>query len=465
MDNIPGEKVRRETARWALGVYGGLAAFGIILHIVRNVSRNKSLNWLYLVLMAIVGIAALLSLQRLKRSLTQAMFLFSGVGFVCFTILLFYEGSVRKDFEPFSVWLVFHVGIFFLGLVLGFRPALYYAIASTVVFVLFGLVYHIFFGMVMPIALAYAAAVPAKVIDQLIEQTTYDLKQINQHLESLVAARTAELAENNRRLQLEISEHRKTGATLHQRTLELERRNEELDTYAQMVAHDIKAPLALLIGYAEHLTECRQHCSVQELNTYLDLIARSGRKIAGIVDALLLLADVSKSPPIEVLDMAYIVNQVLRRLSPGMTEKVHVIVPESWPAALGYAPWIEEVWVNYISNALMYGGTPLHIELGAQVEGSHIRFWVRDNGKGLTTQEQARLFVPFVRLNHSNAEGHGLGLSIVRRIVERLNGQVGVESEVGKGSTFFFTLPVAHPQDVSDVSQQCGGMLDKGGLH
>ena len=74
-----------------------------------------------------------------------------------------------------------------------------------------------------------------------------------------------------------------------------------------------------------------------------------------------------------------------------------------------------------------------------------IRFWVRDNGLGLTPDEQARLFTPFTRLDQVRAKGHGLGLSIVRRIVEKLGGQVGVESTVGQGSIFSFTLPEAEP--------------------
>jgi signal transduction histidine kinase len=76
-----------------------------------------------------------------------------------------------------------------------------------------------------------------------------------------------------------------------------------------------------------------------------------------------------------------------------------------------------------------------------------IRFWIRDNGPGLTEEEQARLFTPFTRLNQVRAKGHGLGLSIVRRIVEKLNGQVGVESLLGEGSTFSFTLPGAPAKD------------------
>ena len=79
-----------------------------------------------------------------------------------------------------------------------------------------------------------------------------------------------------------------------------------------------------------------------------------------------------------------------------------------------------------------------------------VRFWVRDNGPGLTRAEQRRLFTPFTRLDQARARGHGLGLSIVRRIVEKLGGQVEVESEVGQGSVFTFRLPGVPTKDISN---------------
>jgi signal transduction histidine kinase len=124
--------------------------------------------------------------------------------------------------------------------------------------------------------------------------------------------------------------------------------------------------------------------------------------------------------------------------------EAQIIIPDIWPTALGYDPWIEQVWINYLSNALKYGGDPPEVELGYthQTEGM-ICFWVRDNVEGLTPDQQAQLFTPYTRLTEIRVTGHGLGLSIVRRIVEKLNGQVGVESKgPGQGSTFTFTLPV-----------------------
>ncbi|HSD82802.1 MAG TPA: HAMP domain-containing sensor histidine kinase, partial [Anaerolineae bacterium] len=118
-----------------------------------------------------------------------------------------------------------------------------------------------------------------------------------------------------------------------------------------------------------------------------------------------------------------------------------------WPTVLGYSPWVEEVWVNYLSNAIKYGGLPPaapRVELGFNKRPDHfIRFWVRDHGPGIPLEEQADLFVAFGEHTKVRATGHGLGLSIVRMIVEKMGGQVGVESTLGQGSTFYFTLPAA----------------------
>jgi signal transduction histidine kinase len=115
---------------------------------------------------------------------------------------------------------------------------------------------------------------------------------------------------------------------------------------------------------------------------------------------------------------------------------------------VGYGPWIEEVWYNYILNGVKYGGSPPRLELGYDTAPGaagigFVRFWVHDNGSGLTVDPD-QLFKPMVRgSNVGGRSGHGLGLSIVKRIVERLQGHVGVDSTPGEGSRFYFTLPAA----------------------
>jgi len=157
----------------------------------------------------------------------------------------------------------------------------------------------------------------------------------------------------------------------------------------------------------------------------------------------LLFAKVSKSEaPVEHVEMAQVVANVLNRLSAAIKEhQAQIDLPERWPAVIGYAPWIEEVWANYLGNALKHGGQPPQVELGASVQtDGMVRFWMRDHGPGIPVDKQARLFSPYSQTDLVCNPSHGLGLSIVQRIVEKLGGQVGFESEAGKGSLFFFTL-------------------------
>jgi signal transduction histidine kinase len=231
---------------------------------------------------------------------------------------------------------------------------------------------------------------------------------------------------------------------LRQHTVQLKARNEELDAFAHTVAHDLRNPLAVIISTGRVLNAHYGSKLEEEMQELLGMITRTAFKMSRIIDELLLLAEVRKAKTKATrLDMGAIVADAQQQLAQSIeTNHVEISLPDTWPVALGYAPWIEEVWANYISNAIKYGGQPPYLELGASRQaGGMIRFWVHDNGPGLTPEEQEVLFTPFTRLDQVRATGHGLGLSIVKRIVEKLDGQVGVESEPGRGSFFYFTLP------------------------
>jgi PAS domain S-box-containing protein len=242
----------------------------------------------------------------------------------------------------------------------------------------------------------------------------------------------------------DITHHKEIEEALRQSNVELQARNDELDAFARMVAHDLQSPLAFIIGMAELLAEEGETVPLAEQQKYLQAIVKHGLKVSRITDELLLLAQVRRGEVTpEPLDMAHIVAEAWQRLAEAAQDhKAEISLPGAWPVALGHGPWVEEVWINYFSNALKYGGRPPRLELGATVQpDGQVRFWVHDNGPGLTEEEQNKLFVPFTQLRQARATGHGLGLSIVRRIVEKLGGRVGVESDGVSGSTFSFTLP------------------------
>lgn len=225
---------------------------------------------------------------------------------------------------------------------------------------------------------------------------------------------------------------------------ELQARNEELDAFSHSVAHDLQAPLTLITGYAQHLQE--EFRLPEQIHDYVSSIRRNGVKMNNIIRELQLLAgirraDVEPKP----MHMARIIAQAQQRLAYLIEQKeARISLPEYWPSALGYGPWIEEVWATYMSNAIQYGGNPPRVQLGATERSNKtVRFWVRDNGPGLSAEEQGRLFKPLKHVQQLELTGYGLGLSVVRRIVEKLGGEVGVQSDgiPGQGSTFFFTLP------------------------
>lgn len=219
----------------------------------------------------------------------------------------------------------------------------------------------------------------------------------------------------------------------------------DLENFAHTVAHDLKNPLGLVLAYAHLLREDIGSMPVETLREYVDRLIEGGVKMRTIIEELLLLAqtrygEIQPTP----IDMHPLIQAACERLALPSSDRSTFKMPEQWPPAMGYGPWIEEVWFNYLSNALKYGGHPQGIQLGADTQpGSQVRFWVRDDGPGLTPEQMAKLFVPFTQLQQVNSLGHGLGLSIVRHIVEKLGGQVGVESCVGQGSLFYFTLPSA----------------------
>ena len=224
---------------------------------------------------------------------------------------------------------------------------------------------------------------------------------------------------------------------------EREKLFQELDAFAHTVSHNLKDPLNLITGYANVLKEYARLSD--ELQEYLNAIARNGYRMANIIEELQILAGVRKAEVEQKpLNMARIVAQAHQRLAFMIEQyQAQVIVAKDWPIALGHAPWIEEVWVNYLSNAIIHGGRPPWVRLGATTRSDGmVRFWVHDNGPGIASEAQDRLFTPFTQLNQAHIEGHGLGLSIVQRIVDKLGGQVGVESDgiSGQGCVFSFTL-------------------------
>jgi signal transduction histidine kinase len=223
---------------------------------------------------------------------------------------------------------------------------------------------------------------------------------------------------------------------------------DELDAFAHTVAYSLRSILGPVLDGAELLAEAGDSLDESRRDQTARRILAHARGIDRVIDELLLLSKLRQAVLIcEPVHMDQVVAKVLGRLAAPIRDAAATVdTAANWPLAWGHPAWIEEIWINYITNAIQYGGNPPRISLGGeQLSDQTVRFWVRDNGRGLTVEEQARLFVPFTRLGHGRNAGHGLGLSVVGRIVDRLGGRVGVESVLGGGSLFSFTLPAVQP--------------------
>lgn len=228
----------------------------------------------------------------------------------------------------------------------------------------------------------------------------------------------------------------------------------EFEAFAHTVAHDLKNPLGSIISYTELMKLGSPH--TDEWLSDLGKIQENAYRSVEIINTLLLFAKMRRTEAIELspLDMPKLIEGTLSRLSYLIAQHhAKIVVQDNFPTALGFVSWVEEIWANYLSNAIKYGGDSPVITVGSDIlpDGT-LRFWVQDQGVGLTEAEQAKLFSPFTKLT-SRRDSHGLGLSIVQRIVERLGGTVGVESVKGQGSLFYFTLPAVEDPEESVTSK------------
>jgi PAS domain S-box-containing protein len=248
----------------------------------------------------------------------------------------------------------------------------------------------------------------------------------------------------------DITDRQKVKEALYQSNQELGARNADLDAFSYMVAHNLKNPVATLQGLADLLNDSRT--TTEQYQEYIGEIGKIGSKMNNIIDELMLLAGLGQTNvKMGPVDMAGVIVKVEMRLAQLIQQtggQLHYL--PDWPLALGHTPWVEEALVNYTSNALKYGGCPPIVQLGALcLSGNRVRYWVRDNGPGLQPEEQVRLFTKFERLGQTKATGHGLGLTVVRRIMEKMGGDYGVESTAvpGEGCTFYITLPGFSPEN------------------
>lgn len=259
---------------------------------------------------------------------------------------------------------------------------------------------------------------------------------------------------------------RRLNEDLRHRTVELTQKNQEVEAFVYIVSHDLRTPLVNLQGFSRELTiSCRALAEIlrdatlpakdlgrlqavldEEIPGALRYITASIEKFERLINALVTLSRTGRQEyRIEPLDVSALVRDTLDSMKHLLDEQRIRVEVGALPPATADRTALGQVFGNLISNAVKYlrPGVPGVIQIGGRRADELVEFWVVDNGMGIPPSARAKLFQVFQRFHPSSAPGDGMGLAIVKRIVERHGGEVSVESEVAQGTTFRFTLPVA----------------------
>lgn len=252
------------------------------------------------------------------------------------------------------------------------------------------------------------------------------LRELNQTLEHRVAERTQELRQHSERLR---------------------RANEALEEFAYAASHDLQEPLRNVALYAELLKERHSGNLNAEGAGFLEVINEGAHRMSQLVSGLLEYARADYlDEPIPVSDAEAVVAQVLKNLDRLVQESGAIITHDALPPVPIKAIHLEQLLQNLIGNALQYkkDGEPPRVCVSAEQEDGHWHFSIQDNGIGIAPEYHQKVFGIFKRLQSGRRESAsaGIGLAICQRIVARYGGRIWVESEVDRGATFHFTLPV-----------------------
>lgn len=225
---------------------------------------------------------------------------------------------------------------------------------------------------------------------------------------------------------------------------ELENKNSELERFTYTVSHDLKAPLITMSGFLGYLIEDAKKGNLNRLESDVNRILDANLKMQRLLNELLELSRVGRliNTP-ENLSFEQIVKEALAIVESQLTERqIEVVIQENLPHIHGDKIRLIEVIQNLVDNAAKFMGEQPkpRIEIGAKKENQQTIFFVRDNGIGIEKIYHEKIFDLFNKLD-TNATGTGIGLALVKRIIEVHDGKIWVESELGKGTTFYFALP------------------------
>jgi PAS domain S-box-containing protein len=299
------------------------------------------------------------------------------------------------------------------------------------------------------------------------KQAEESLRKAGERLEERVQERTAQLDQAIAALRDEIEERRRTEEALQEahdeleervkeRTAELARSNAELEQFAYVASHDLQEPLRMVSSYVQLLADRYQGALDEDADEFIRYAVDGAERMQRLINDLLAYSRLqTRGEPFADTDSEEALETALQNLEAAIQENGATVTHGPLPTVPADRTQLVQLFQNLVGNAIKFRGeAPPEIRVTAQDRGSAWRFAVEDNGIGIDAAETERVFRIFQRL-HAREEypGTGIGLALCKRIVERHGGTIGVQSQPGEGSTFFFTL-VKEPPGASGVDAQ-----------
>jgi len=246
----------------------------------------------------------------------------------------------------------------------------------------------------------------------------------------------------------DISERKRAEQALSRYADDLKRSNSELEQFAYVASHDLQEPLRAVTTFTQLLGQRYKGKLDEDADEFIDLVVDGANRMSALIQDLLAYSRVGRCRRAWAkVDCESIVEAVMSDLSAATAESGGTLTHDPLPVVRGDATELSQVFQNIIGNSLKFHGSePPRIHVSAQRADSEWRISVADNGIGIDPQYADEIFRMFSRL-HGSSEypGTGIGLALVKRIVERRGGRIWVQSELGKGATFHFTIPDEEP--------------------
>ncbi len=283
------------------------------------------------------------------------------------------------------------------------------------------------------------------------EESRRHLEKTNARLEEQKSL----LKEQEVLLARRLGEQVELARQLNQNNVALERSNQDLEQFAYITSHDLRAPLRGIANLSGWIEDDLGAAITPDVHKHLEMMRGRVRRLEALIDGITAYSRAGRGKtPVEAVDVGKLLSEAIELLAP--PPGVKVTVDSSMPTLRTARVPLQQVLMNLIGNAIKYGSTPESgtVRVSSQDAGPFVEFRVSDHGPGIAPEHHDRIFGIFQTLSaRDKVEGTGIGLAIVKKLVERYGGTIRVESDVGRGATFVFTWPreLSNDQNTTNV--------------